>query len=225
VTIELVVFDMAGTTVRDGGAVNACFRAALAAAGLTATPAAVDAVMGLAKPEAIRRLVGGSAGDERVGAIHRDFVERMRRHYAESADVGEVPGASDVFAQLRRAGVKVALNTGFSRDVVDPLLGRLGWAGSGSPIDGSVTSDEVARGRPRPDMIRALMACFGVADARRAAKVGDTPVDLEEGTNAGCGLVVGVTFESHPRAGLERHPHTHLIDSLAQLPPLVLGAG
>ena len=55
--IELVVFDMAGTTVYDGDAVNASFRAALASRGIDAESTLVNSVMGLHKPEAIRILL------------------------------------------------------------------------------------------------------------------------------------------------------------------------
>ena len=76
--IDLVVFDMAGTTVHDGDAVNASFRAALAAAGVQADPAVVNTVMGLHKPEAIRILLDGagqSTAAAHVAAIHDDYEE------------------------------------------------------------------------------------------------------------------------------------------------------
>jgi len=219
--IELVVFDMAGTTVHDADAVNRCFRAALAGAGLAVDAAAVNAVMGLPKPEAIRRLVGSSPLADRVAAIHADFVERMRRHYGTDPDVGEVPGTAATFVRLRRAGIRVALDTGFSRDIAQVVIDRLGWGGAHPIIDASVTSDEVPHGRPHPDMIRHLMRRCGVGDPAHVAKVGDTPADLAEGHNAGCGLVVGVASGSHTRAELARHPHTHLIESVADLPALL----
>jgi phosphonatase-like hydrolase len=223
--IELVVFDMAGTTVRDPGAVNTGFRAALAAAGLAVTPPVVDGVMGLPKREAIRRLVEASPAAavlrDRIDTIHDDFVVRMRDFYATAPGVAEMPGATATFAALRRGGIQVALNTGFSRDVAGVLLDRLGWSGAGAPVDATVTSDEVPRGRPYPDMIRQLMARLGIRDAARVAKVGDTPADLEEGASAGCGLVIGMTGGTHDRAALQACPHTHLIDSLAELPGLV----
>jgi phosphoglycolate phosphatase-like HAD superfamily hydrolase len=65
------------------------------------------------------------------------------------------------------------------------------------------------------------MARLGVADSRRVAKVGDTPADLHEGTNAGCGMVIGITGGTHTRAELEPHPHTHLIESVRDLPALL----
>lgn len=221
--IELVVFDMAGTTVNDEDGVNRCLREALAAFGLAAEPAEVNRVMGLPKPEAIAMLVeaygrGADLGP-RVGEIHRDFVDRSIAFYRSDPSVHEVAGAAAVFDRLRAAGIRVALNTGFDRAITDVILGRLGW--DDRRIDGSIASDEVERGRPHPDMIRALMRRFGVEDASRVAKVGDTPADLREGDRAGCGLVIGVTSGTHSRGELEPLPHTHLIDDVRQVPALL----
>jgi phosphonatase-like hydrolase len=223
--IELVVFDLAGTTVHDGDAVRAAFRAVLAGQGITVAPEAVHAVMGLPKPEALRRLLdqaGAPPTADAVAALHADFVRRMCHYYATDPAVQEIPGAAAAFAALRRAGIKVALDTGFSRPIVAVLLERLGWTVP-AVIDADVTSDEVARGRPHPDMIRHLMQRLGVTDPRRVAKVGDTRADLEEGTNAGCGLVIGVTTGSSTRAQLQAWPHTHVVDSVADVPGLILG--
>ena len=123
------------------------------------------------------------------------------------------PAASALFAELRGRGVKVALNTGFSRDIVDVILARLGW--TADAVDASIASDESLRGRPYPDMILRLMAQLGVIEASRVAKVGDTPVDLQEGASAGCGLVIGVTTGAFTRAQLEPFSHTHILDSLS----------
>lgn len=222
--IDLVVFDLAGTTVRDDDSVNRCLRDALAAAGLTVTVEAVNKVMGLPKPETIRILIERSplhaALQDRVGAIHADFVARMLRFYQEDPSVQEISGTGEAFAALKRAGIKVAVDTGFSRDIVDALLGRLGWMERGL-VDASAASDEVPRGRPHPDMIRRLMAQLGIEDPETVAKVGDTPADLQEGHNAGCGLVIGVTEGTHTREQLAPFPHMHLIGSVADLPELL----
>jgi len=222
--IELVVFDMAGTTVSEGGAVYRCLRDTLAANGLDLPAEAVHEVKGMDKREALRTLIERSAMREQLlpglDAIHEDFVERMIGFYRGDSSVGEMPGASETFRRLRRAGVKVALNTGFSRDIVNGLLERLGWA-NGELIDATVSSDEVERGRPHPDMIRHLMLKLGVTNPQRVAKVGDTPADLLEGRNAGCGLVIGVTQGASTREQLERFPHDHLIGTVAELPELL----
>jgi phosphonatase-like hydrolase len=219
--MQLVVFDMAGTTVHDGNAVGDCFRAALAAVGVAADPALVNSVMGLPKPEAVRRLLkaaGRTPAEPDVAAVHADFVARMKRYYATDPAVREVPGAAATFAALREAGIKVALNTGFGRELVDVILDRLGWVHA---VDASVASDEVPRGRPYSDMIRLLMSRLGLTDPRQVGKVGDTPVDLEEGCNAGCGVVIGVTTGCFTRAQLAACPHTHILDSITDVAGVV----
>jgi phosphonatase-like hydrolase len=222
--IELVVFDMAGTTVAEGGAVYQCLRDTLAANGLEVPAEAVNKVKGMDKREALRILIEKSDMREQLlpglAAIHEDFVERMIEFYRSDPSVGEMPGASETFCRLRQADIKVALNTGFSRPIAQTLIDRLGWERDGL-IDASVTSDEVERGRPQPDMIYHLMQRLDVRDAARVAKVGDAPADLLEGKNAGCGLVVGVTGGSSTRQQLEPFPHDHLIGTVAELPELL----
>jgi len=220
---------MAGTTVRDDDAVNRCLCAALAETGVGVTRDEVNEVMGMPKPVAIalllerRKYTGSAAPPAEVTTIHEDFLRRMISFYRTDPAVREIDGASEILRQLRRAGLKLALDTGFSRDIVDTILQRLGWAGK-DLLDATVASDEVPRGRPHPDLILRAMELTGVTDARRVAKVGDTPSDLQEGRAAGCGLVIGVTNASHTREQLAPHPHTHLIDNLRELPGLLLGS-
>ncbi|MGZ3449177.1 MAG: HAD family hydrolase [Polyangiales bacterium] len=216
--IELVVFDMAGTTVLDRDNVAGALVAALAEAAVAVDVAQVNAVMGWPKPDAIRHLLGGKNGD--VEAIHRDFVGRMIRYYRTDPEVGEVPGASAVFRWLRNRGVKIALDTGFSRPIAEAIVTRLGFA---SKIDVLVTSDEVLHGRPAPDLIHLAMKRAEVTDASAVAKVGDTPSDLQQGRAAGCGLVVGVTRGSHTAEQLAKHPHDLLVPTVASLPGVLLG--
>jgi phosphonatase-like hydrolase len=226
--IDLVVLDTAGTTVQDDDAVNRCLCAALAETGVGVTRDEVNEVMGMPKPVAIalllkrRKYAGGTAPPAEVTSIHENFLRRMIAFYRADPAVREIDGASEILGQLRRAGLKLALDTGFSRDIVDTILKRLGWAGK-DLLDATVASDEVPRGRPHPDLVFRAMELTGVTDARRVAKVGDTPSDLQEGRAAGCGLVIGVTNGSHTREQLEPHPHTHLIDNLRELPGLLLG--
>lgn len=222
--IELVVLDMAGTTVRDDDAVNVCLREAMHAAGESVSRDEVNEVMGIAKPVAIRKLLekrsGKPASTVRVDAIHTDFFTRMTRHYATSANVEPMPHTIDVFSQLKEEGIRIALDTGFSRPIVDAILDRLGWKDLGL-LDATVASDEVSRGRPHPDLVMKAMALTGVTHVGAVAKVGDTPADLEEGSAAGCGLVVGVTNGSHTAAQLKPFPHTHLIANLGELPGVI----
>ena len=224
--IELVVFDMAGTTVVDDHAVNRSLRETLRAADVSVTEDAVDKVMGLAKPDAIKRLLQGCRDSaaawspREVETIHLEFVKRMVAYYAHDPSVREVQGASHAFRRLHQMGISVALDTGFSRPIANVVIERLGWAGRGL-VDVSVTSDEVERGRPAPDMIALAMRLTGTRNPARVAKVGDTPADLYEGFAAGCSLVIGVTNGTHTGEELRLHPCTHLVPSVALVPELI----
>jgi phosphonatase-like hydrolase len=224
--IRLVVFDMAGTTVRDDDAVNVCLREALAAVAVVSR-AEVNTVMGLPKPMAIRKLLEARPGGrepvtpEMVASVHDDFLARMLRFYRTGSSVEPMPHTLEAFQKLKEAGVSLALDTGFSRPIVDAILTRLGWKDS-ALLNATVASDEVRRGRPHPDLIFKAMKLTGVSEPKAVAKVGDTPSDLQEGLAAGCGLVIGVTNGTHTREELAVHRHTHLISNLRELPPLVL---
>jgi phosphonatase-like hydrolase len=226
--IELVVFDMSGTTVYDGDAVHRCLHDALHTAGVRVSRTEINLVMGIAKPLAIRTLLTSKLDDpslvtdELVDRTHLQFVSRMMAYYHTAPAVREVDGACEAFKALRAAGIKTALDTGFSRAIADAILDRLGWQDP-NLLNTTVTSDEVLHGRPYPDMIFRAMELTGVQDAKRVVKVGDTPSDLQQGTAAGCGMVVGVTRGSHTLEELEVQPHTHLIETVADLPALLLG--
>merc|ERR1711972_985174 len=59
-------------------------------------------------------------------------------------------------------------------------------------VDAWISSYDVKLGRPYPYMIHRLMERLEIENVKRVAKVGDSVRDIEEGRNAGCGLVVGV---------------------------------
>ena len=223
--LELVILDMAGTTVKDDDAVNGCLREALAPVAAVGREQ-VNEVMGLPKPEAIRLLLKkihpgkDPVSTELVERLHRDFLEQMLTHYRKAPDIEPMPYAVELFQQLKKAGVKVALDTGFSRLIVDAILARLGW--DKRVLDATVASDEVKRGRPHADLALRAMELTGVREAQRVAKVGDTPSDLLEGTAAGCRWVIGVTNGTHTREQLAGFPHTHLVAGLRDVQALLL---
>jgi phosphonatase-like hydrolase len=131
--------------------------------------------------------------------------------------VREVSGAEAALQQLKSAGVKIALGSGFDRGLVDLLLRRLGWQ---VLFDHVTSSDDVPRGRPAPYMIFRPMMDLGVVDVGRVAVVGDTALDLQAGANARAGFVIGVLSGAHDLETLGVTPHTHLLPSVAHLPAL-----
>ncbi|MFI5043326.1 MAG: phosphonatase-like hydrolase [Acidimicrobiales bacterium] len=230
--IRLVVLDMAGTTVDEGGAVYVALHDAVAAdrlnVGSEVTEAAVQEWMGTEKRTAIRALTERASGtvpdQDAVERMYVDFRARLSKAYRDTPPV-PVAGTEAMFAELRRRGIRVALTTGFGRDIAEPLLEQLGWTvgtdSTDSTIDAVVCGDEVAAGRPAPFLVFRAMERTGTESVDEVLVGGDTVVDLQAGTNAGARVVVGVTTGKLGFAELAVERHTHLLDSVAGIPALV----
>lgn len=226
--IELVVFDLAGTTVKDNSDVSRILKQSLEKQGVLISMEQANAVMGIPKPIAIRDLLQSNYKGDRIiedrwiQEIHEQFVADMIDFYKSNEGVSEKPGVSKTFRALKDRGIKVAVDTGFDRPITTPLLARLGWVENGL-IDCSITSDEVQHGRPYPDMIFAAMEKTGVENIKAVAKVGDTASDMQQGTAAGCAYVIGVTTGAYSREALLQEPHTHLVSQAEEVLDIIGG--
>jgi len=227
--IQLVIFDIAGTTVADNGQVADAFIEAFRTTGIELPAEEVKKVMGFRKIDAVRLLLDKFSPDNPSGAeresliteIHDRFIRGMISFYRQDPDLKPLPYAEKLFSWLQEKGIKIALNTGFTRAITDAILQRLHWDNGAGGINRVICSDEVPQGRPSPDMINRLMADLGVASADSVLKVGDTEVDVQEGRNAGCGLVVSVTTGAYTRAQLQQYHPDHIIDNLEELMPII----
>ncbi|QJD79166.1 HAD family hydrolase [Spirosoma rhododendri] len=232
---QLVIFDMAGTTVTDQHEVERCFAEAAAQTGLTVSDERILAMQGLAKRFVFETLWKEQLGESspevplHVDVSYDVFRDVLENHYRTN---GATPteGCLDTFAHLHERGIKIALTTGFYRVVTDIILEKLGWLDGlndqyiGTPnslIQLSIASDEVPQGRPAPDMIRRAMQLLNVSDPKAVVNIGDTPSDLLSGQAAGVALNLGLTNGTHTRAQLETYPHDKLLGSLRELPGLL----
>lgn len=209
----------------DKGNVNNSFRTAFTAEGLQIPESDVDKVMGYRKIEAIQIILKQHAPElaedhALVYRIHEAFNRDMVSFYENDSDLQPLPFAEELFAEFQQKGIRVGLNTGFTRRITDAILEKLGWD-KNKDIDSVICSDEVPEGRPHPFMIRALMESTGITDASQVAKVGDTEVDILEGRNADCGLVVSVTTGAYTAEELKLYKPDFIIDSLQELPAII----
>jgi phosphonatase-like hydrolase len=221
VPVDLVLFDLTGTTVTDGGVMAGALSGALKQHGIDFTDDDILSMRGAAKSAAFKDLLErklGLAGPELTHAadeLHVTFRDLLREGFA-SGPVKAVPGAEATFLWLRERGALIGAVTAMEKDISDGLLARLGW--DRGLLECKVASDEVSRGRPAPYMVFLAMMRAGVVDVRRVAVVGDTPLDLQSGANAGAGWVIGVMGGVHGLDTLGATRHTHLLPSVADLP-------
>lgn len=212
----LACLDMAGTTVRDDGAVEAAFDQALAAVGIErGTPRYDEA------HRFVRRTMGWSKADVFAELLDRDEAGRATTAFASAyqatvaaGQVEPIPGASGVLRELRARGVRVCLTTGFAPSTRDALLDALAWR---DEIDLALSPADVGRGRPAPDLVLGGMDRLGIEDPAAVVVVGDTTSDLEAGTAAGARAVVGVLSGAHDAATLRAAPHTAILPDITRL--------
>ncbi len=229
--IRLVACDMAGTTIDEHGDVYVALARCVEETGVATTAEAVQEWMGADKVEAITALIqagGGTPNQETVAAAFVRFKELLGQFYDANPPVA-LDGVEQAFSELRNRGVKVALTTGFSRDVAEPLLARLGWAVAapgtnvsdpGKMLDAVVCSDDVAAGRPAPHMIHRAMELTGVQDVRAVIAAGDTVNDLAAANNAGV-AAIGVLTGKLDRDALAAYPHHHILEGVKDIPALL----
>lgn len=219
-SIKLVVFDMAGTTVSDENYVALSFQLAMKKQGYNVELKDVNPLMGYEKPLAIQMMLDKYETDAKkinadsIARIHTDFVNIMLEFYTNSHEIKPLPNVESTFEQLRTMGIKIGLDTGFSRDIAELIISRLDWE---AQIDIMVASDDVKNGRPYPDMIHKMKADLNLLTTDEVVKIGDTEVDINEGINADCKYVIGITTGAFTREELEPHHPTHIIDDISEL--------
>lgn len=206
---KLCVVDLSGTIVDPG--VKAPTEAMMKTFRSFKIPINEDVIrkpMGLHKKDHIRTILANPLVSK-LWKIHYDtfpeerHVEKLYKTF-EKIQLNILPNYCHLFsdnhnvlqALRKRYGLKVGVTTGFNQLMMDVVLHGI-EKHHGFVFDSAVASDEVKYGRPAPDMIRRNMALCNVNNPRDVVKIGDTPVDMEEGKVAGCGLVVGVSRYSN----------------------------
>jgi HAD superfamily hydrolase (TIGR01509 family) len=117
------------------------------------------------------------------------------------------PGAPELLAAVRSAGIPTALVTATRRHLVEVALITLGPHN----FDAVVAGDDLDETKPHPAPYRTAAELLR-ADPRRCVAVEDSPNGITSALAAGC-VVIGVPCE----VGLDHLENVHLVDSLADL--------
>jgi phosphonatase-like hydrolase len=218
--MTLVVLDMAGTTVADGGLVERAFSTAAERLGVEPGSADHDeklayvrATMGESKISVFRHLFGDEARAQQANLA-------FEKAYGELVDAGliaPIPGAAEAIEKLRSDGRTVVLTTGFARVTQTVILAALGWQDLVTLT--LCPADAGGRGRPYPDMVLAAFLRTGAANGvQQMAVAGDTSYDMLSGVRSGARVVAGVLTGAHDEAALRRAGATGILASIADFP-------
>jgi len=200
--VRAVVLDWAGTTVDHGSrAPVIAITRALAARGVVLTESQARGPMGMGKRDHIaallqlpevatqwRRLNGRAPDGDDARVLYESFQDLQIEAITSNADV--IAGIPEAIAVLRERGVAIGSTTGYFR-MAAVAAARIA-AVQGFAPDVVVASDDVPAARPEPWMLFRALEAMRTYPVWKVVKVGDTPVDMAEGRNAGT-WAVGVT--------------------------------
>jgi phosphonoacetaldehyde hydrolase len=201
--LTAVIFDWAGTVVDHGScAPVATLESVFEQAGLPISVAEARISMGIAKRSHIAsilelprvsaewtRLFGAAPGEKDIDSLYADFMPKQLACLQEHSDV--IDGVPQATAELRARGLKVGSTTGYTRPMLEFLMGLA--KDKGFVPDCAVCPDDVpGGGRPAPWMCHLNAIQMQVGPLWTMVKIGDTPSDIAEGRNAGM-WTVGIT--------------------------------
>jgi HAD superfamily hydrolase (TIGR01509 family) len=204
-----VVFDLDGVLVDSEQLWDAARRELVAEQGGTWRDDATHAMMGMSAPEWSRYVHEELGVDLQPAAISTAVVERLDRLYRERLPL--LPGAREaVIAAAERWPLGLASSS--NREIIDLVLEL---AELGACFDVTVSSEEVARGKPAPDVYLEAASRLGVPPTECAA-VEDSTNGLRSAAAAGM-TVVAIPNEEFPPAADALRLATVVIRSLDEL--------
>jgi HAD superfamily hydrolase (TIGR01509 family) len=188
--LEAVIFDLDGVLIDSESVWDAARREVVAESGGTWTESATRAMQGMSSPEWSRYLRDELGVSLDADEISRRVVERVLAAYER--EVPLLPGAVEAVRRLAERW-PLGLASSANRPVIDAVLES---AGLSECFSATVSGDEVARGKPSPDVYLAAADKLGVAPAQAAA-VEDSSNGLRAGAAAGM-LVIAVPNREFP---------------------------
>jgi HAD superfamily hydrolase (TIGR01509 family) len=212
--IEAVVFDLDGVLL-DSEAVWATAREQLVRErGGAWRPDAARAMMGMSSLEWSRYMHDELGVEMPPAEISRAVVGRLERLYRERLPL--IPGAREAVTSLAGRW-PLGLASSANRPIIELVLDLAGMRDS---FGATVSSEEVERGKPAPDVYLEAAGRLGV-EAEKCAAVEDSSNGLRSAAAAGM-TVIAVPNRKFPPADDALAQAAVVIDSLDGLRPALL---
>jgi HAD superfamily hydrolase (TIGR01509 family) len=214
VTIEAVVFDLDGVLVQSEELWDAARRELADEHGIEWPDDATDAMMGMSSKEWSRYVHDEVGVPDPPEEINRRVLEWVEKRYRE--DLPWIPGAREA---VRRIGGEfpLGLATSSNREIIDIVVEVGGFE---DLLKVTVSSEEVERGKPEPDVYLEATRRMGV-DPRRTAAIEDSTNGLLAAKAAGM-RVIAIPNDAHPPADKGLAAADVVLDSIKELTPRVV---
>ena len=212
--VDAVVFDLDGVLLDSETVWDEARRALVTRAGGTWTAGATTDMMGMSSPEWSAYLRDELGVPLTTDEISSAVVAEVERRYAEHLPL--LPGAREAVERLARRW-PLGLASSSNRPVIERFLDASGLR---SAFAVTTSSEEVARGKPAPDVYLAVVERLGVAPPRAVA-VEDSTNGIRSAANAGL-HVVTVPNVHFPPAADSLVLASVVVDDLTSLTPDVI---
>ena len=187
---EAVVFDLDGVLLQSEEVWDAVRERYVREAGGRYDEEVQRAMMGMSAPEWSRYLHEEAGVREDPEDINRDVVERMLEAYRRELPL--LPGAVEAVRRTAES-FPLALASSSNREIFEAVLDLAGIADC---FRATVSSEEVARGKPAPDVYLEAARRLGI-EPERCAAVEDSHAGIRSAKSAGM-RVIAIPNASYP---------------------------
>jgi HAD superfamily hydrolase (TIGR01509 family) len=214
--IDAVVFDMDGVLIESEEIWDTVRETYVRERGGRYDADVQRAMMGMSSPEWSRYLHETAGLTESPETINADVVQRMLAAYRD-----HLPLLEGAVAAVHRLAARypLAVASSSNRPLIDAVLDVSGLQGS---FQATVSSEEVARGKPAPDVYLEAARRLGVAPERCAA-IEDSHSGIRSAGAAGM-LVVAIPNPTYPPDAEALAQADVVIRSLDELTPELLAS-
>jgi HAD superfamily hydrolase (TIGR01509 family) len=211
---EAVVFDLDGVVIQTEELWDEVRKAFARERGGRYDAEAQRAMMGMSSTEWSRYMHDELGIDDPPEEISREVVRRMQERYRERLPL--IPGALEAVERMA-ARWPLGVASSSNRPLIDAVLGL---SGLGRFFTATVSSEEVARGKPAPDVYMEAARRLGVP-AERCAAIEDSHSGIRSAKAAGM-RVVAIPNPSFPPDEEALAVADVVLESIAELVPQVV---
>ena len=215
--IEAVVFDLDGLLLDSEQVWDAVREDLARERGGRWHPRAQRDMMGMSSPEWSRYMHDVIGLPEPPGEINDEVVRRLERRYREHLPV--IPGARDAVERLAQRW-PLGLASSSNRELINLALDLMGIA---QRFRATVSSEEVGRGKPAPDVYLEAARRLNV-DPANAAAIEDSHNGIRAAKSAGL-RVIAIPNPHFPPDEEALAQADVVLDSLEELSPDAVSAG
>jgi HAD superfamily hydrolase (TIGR01509 family) len=213
--IRAVIFDLDGLLLDSESAWDGGRKALVAEHGLEWPDGATEAMLGMSSPEWSRYVRDELHVPLEPAEISDRVVAHVLDSYAERLPL--LPGAGEAVARLAERW-PLGLASSSNRPVIDRVMETSGW---GDVFRTWVSSEEVARGKPAPDVFLEAAERLGVSP-RDAAGIEDSHNGILAARAAGLGRVIAIPNHEFPPGEEALEAADVVLGSLDELAPAVV---